>query len=98
MKATGVILLLIVVLAMAHVATHKPAGPAHHPAGHLTAVGPIAVRRDDSTMHFTATCDQHGAVLTLHPDTPTTRPAATQSCHRAAHDAAALRSVAASGG
>lgn len=98
MKTTGVILVIIIVLAMAHKATSKHATSTNHtPASATATAGHIAIQRDDDTMRYTATCDDHGAVVTLHPDNTTTRPAATQACRNAAHDYALLNSAAQGG-
>jgi hypothetical protein len=94
MKALGV----IIALAIAHAATRKHATPTSPTPNPGMSTGRLAVSRDDDTVHFTATCDDQGAVLTLHPDTTSTRPAATQSCRAAAHEYAALRSLDTQGG
>lgn len=103
MKTTGVVIVIIAVLAMAHEATSKNTTPVHHTAPTTTTrsttrsmapvTGTIAVSHDEDGLSFRATCDVHGAVVTLHPDNTTTRPAATRECQNAARDYAALDKV-----
>lgn len=96
MKVSGVILALIVAIALVHAVAGK------HTAltggvGQGVQVGRIAVSHDDDTMHFLATCTDQGVMVTLHPDTAITRPAAIQACRKAGQSYAALSAVARSG-